>query len=450
MRWDFHIWATDKPLEFRISFGIVVTSAYLQLPQSRSRGMNPRKRLKITPRRSLTLADLPGDVAAKIFNHVSSTDTCAVSSVNKRFRAEFVPIVFRRIRVRWSDLERASADKRNSEIVKVFSEYAHLVEEVRIVDCYSYGEWQIDVFRLLPFPNLTRVVINSINSSNWLKYRSHNGIKLISLYLDRSIVNTSHAPATKVMSSNPKMFSIDHVSNFSNLKELSLDSYHFDWDTREVTVDVGITSLRLTNCTWEYPFHLGQFNRNNKLETLELVFSSNNSFILSERFNEFLALPLKHDAASLELMSITLRDYDTNGWHKHLSILQFERFVDAAHMPRLRSLKLHGWLLNLRDFVHCDTKLALKRLEMKVQLTDINLDRLSALIEELKRKYRRQGVHLRLDVVAELLNFRPHIPPPPETSLNLSPFLNHEDFPNTVADDSSQPIASQRASDTIN
>lgn len=310
----------------------------------------PHKRPKAA---STTLLCLPPELLEHIFDLISRRDVIGLSCTDSLHRAELSQYVFKGAKVLWYDLTNGTHG---------LAEHSRWIQTLRIVDYYAYGEWQIDIFgahitRDL-FPNLRHLHVNSINSSNWLKYRKCDFLTSITLYFDHShlelLQKLHRAPLRPaIVSTNPKIFSITHLNHFSRLSSLSLDLYHFNWhfhdDLNQVT---WLQKLRIRNCTWEYPFNLSQFNLNDSLETLDIEYSESNSFILSERFNTFLEAPLVDHSHSIRNLSIVFEDYPDHTWHKLLSSRQLGKLINMYSFPRLRRLKLSGWLLNLSHFHH--------------------------------------------------------------------------------------------------
>lgn len=360
------------------------------------------------------LLNLPNDVLFAIFDHLGPLDLVHLASTSTSFRHELLLVVLLKVKVTWSDLisyfDILHDKSPPLTPPNVFKKYIHLVHGLRITDYYSYGEWQIDIFdRVLgKFPELVHLSINSINSSNWLKYRGLDNLKSLTLYFDELHVNNSSSlpKPNSILSTNPKIFSIYHLVNFTNLQKLELFSYHFNWDNFEEPrlLDLRLKQLTLNNCTWEYPFQIHQFNENNCLHTLEINYSKNHSFILSERFNEFLSNPLHSNSQSIEKLVLCFSQYDDHSWHKHLSIPQFEKFIDPAKFPNLRDLRLFGWILNLRNFSQFAYKansFSLNRLDLKVELSDVNLasSTLDFLVKSVKQTFNSHYAHLNLSII---------------------------------------------------
>lgn len=359
------------------------------------------------------LFKLPNEVLFSIFTCLAPVDLIHLATTCRSFRRELRPIILSKVKVVWSDLINYFNVLHNNEpavVPNIFGKFIHLIHSLRITDYYSYGEWQIDIFDkiLHKFPNLTKLSINSINSSNWLKYRGIDNLKSLTLYFDEFNVNNSTLlpKPNNIVSTNPKIFNIHHLVNFTNLHKLELFSYHFNWDNFEESIPLclQIDHLILHNCTWEYPFQIHQFNENDCLKTLEIYYSNNHSFILSERFNEFLSNPLHSNSQSIETLVLCFNNYHDHSWHKHLSIPQFEKFINRAKFPNLRDLKLYGWVLNLRIFTQFVTRLEkfnLNHLDLRIELSDVNVNQFTQnlLIKSSKQMLNKHYTRLNLELI---------------------------------------------------
>ncbi|ODV78419.1 uncharacterized protein CANTADRAFT_6810 [Suhomyces tanzawaensis NRRL Y-17324] len=304
---------------------------------------------------------IPTDILQVIIKLIDPNDLINLSTTSKEFRQFLLPYIFNRIRIEWLQIDDDF-------------KYCYLVKQLRIVDCNSYGEWHVDVFdKLDRFSQLQHFLINSSNSSNWLKYRSNQCMKALTLYYDKtqtlivrggSVVRNNGAGAvvnshtyaipgdsvhvgghlTGNTSGSPRIFSLGHVHQFL-VTSLTLYNYHFNWEPQD-PITSNVVNLTIHDCTWEYPFTISQFNLGQHLKTLDLCYSTNNSFILSERFNKFL---LNDDEStlgnfdSLDSLSIVFLTRK-NSWDKVLSLKQLLVFL--SKYPSLTSLKLRGWSVN--------------------------------------------------------------------------------------------------------
>lgn len=290
----------------------------------------------------LNILTIPNDIQNLIFSKLQKKDIISLSSINKEHREELISTVFKNIKGTWHSLV-------NDKLI--LSKYSYNIIQLRITDCDSYSEWQVDFNSFLrKLPNIKHLLINSGNSSNWLKYRSNCQINELSLFFE----NLEQPTVNNVISSrSPRIFSIEHVNKLENLKRLNLDSYHFNWEPKDNFKVAHIESLTLNNCTWEYPFKLSQFNYSGTIKKMVITYSKKNAFILSERFNQFLiGSEVFENVEDLEILlfnndSITLNEY--RFWEKYLYWANFSKFFDRIMFPLLKRLKLHGWDLNLEN-----------------------------------------------------------------------------------------------------
>ncbi|RLV86570.1 hypothetical protein JA9_005123 [Meyerozyma sp. JA9] len=266
--------------------------------------------------------DLPDDILAAVLDIAPSRSVTLLSSTSKAFRARLSPFVFRNAKCTWAQLLHHPHQK---------LQISPYVQQIRLIDSYPYGEWHIDLIaHLQHFPNLTSLLINSANSANWLRYRADSRIQRLTLYSDTS-------------ASAARVFDIAHIRHFSCLTYLSLDEYHFLWAPTPVDWNVALAHLVLTNCTWEFPFSLSQFNPNGNLRSLSLTYRQHHPFVLSERFARF--LDLDAPMANLSSLSITLENNHLS-WKRVLSPRQLGVLVSAANYPSLRFLCLKGWIVS--------------------------------------------------------------------------------------------------------
>lgn len=209
------------------------------------------------------------------------------------------------------------------------------------------------------FPRLTHLLLNSANSSNWLKYRTSDSIRELTLYYEKGHNETQdrqHEPNPKnirklstIVSGSPKVFSLTHLHDFKNLLKLLLDGYHFNWSDEDAVSCPSLTSLTLINCTWEYPFTLAQFSHGGNLSYIALTYNQNHPFILLERFNKFLETPSLGIGASAEYLRLSFEDYSDSTWRKLFLAKQLDKF-SATEFPRLRELELYGIQMNLENY----------------------------------------------------------------------------------------------------
>lgn len=363
---------------------------------------------------TLDLTEIPHDTLEIVFQHVERTAVINVASLDRKYRRHFKPYIFSHIKITWFDLLQEMETKEPHFLAK----HKHFIKAIRILDYYSYGEWQYDFLKYLDtFPMLTQLVVNSGNSSNWLKYRSNGCIRHLKLYFDPHHCETQN----KFLSNNPKninqlirvtnqprIFNLNNVKALTSLTHLDLNSYHFNWEPSEQAT-IPLILLSLTNCTWEYPFRLSQFNTNNTLQTLVIKFSSNNAFILSERFNKFLNNADSENLTSIQTLVINfdavpsttpIPSVDTTilSWDKYLSLGVLTRFLDRNRFPNLHKLCLYGWLLRLQNLSGYFKSLEasnLHILDLRV-MTDRNSGDYEKMIEDIKNEAKRQFPRMKL------------------------------------------------------
>lgn len=328
-----------------------------------------------TKRRKTRISDilfLPEEVLHLIFKHLKLLDICNLSSTDKQHRKELSRFAFLRIKGTWNALINLS----EGSSIKNFSEYVH---ELRLVDCYSYGEWLIDIFSILRryFPELKHILINSVNSSSWLKYRMCNYLSHLTLYYEPGHIESillepenskkvKHDGTLKCQ----KSFSLSHLKNFANLRSLSLHYYCFnlndDLEAASGFKFCQLSELSLIDCTWEYPYDLSYFNKSNTLKKLYIRYTKDNSFVLLERFTLFLARPMEQHSLSITELSIIFSDF-SSPFMKTLSKKQFACLV-PPQFPNMRALTLRGWLLYAKDIEYLLEMLQ----DSKLKLLDID------------------------------------------------------------------------------
>lgn len=267
--------------------------------------------------KSSSLLNLPDDIFNEIFSQISKTDIINLASSDKSTRSWLVSRIFKQIKCRWRDVEK----------VTVLSKYCHIVTDLRLEDCCRYSEWHLNPFPAIEtnLPNLKHLAINSNDSSNWLKYRTMKLITKLTLY-DADIITV------------PRIFSIEHLKNFPNLTDIHLRNYHFDWSSSEVKSTLRIKRLSITNCSWGYPFKISQFNVDQNLKTLDINYT-NHSFILSERFQDFL------NEINPDLFSVTELKINCN---KSLPPSILSNII--TNYPELKDLTLLGWKIDFQNF----------------------------------------------------------------------------------------------------
>lgn len=269
----------------------------------------------------LQIIDLPDDILRSVVVATSQNALVQLSSTCKAFRTRLSPFAFNNAKCTWNQL--LDQDDTITNIIP----YIH---HIRLVDAYPYGEWHIDLIQCLQrFKNLNSLSINLPNSANWLKYRQDNRLKQLRLYSD--------------IRNDGRVFEIGHVRHFTALSTLTLVNYHFLSALSENHAI--INHLKLTDCTWEYPFSLSLFNTYGNLRSLSLTYHRNHPFVLLERFARFLDFSTELPMLHLESLSIVLEN-NHKSWRRVLSPKQLSVFILPFNYPALRDLRLYGWLIS--------------------------------------------------------------------------------------------------------
>ena len=343
---------------------------------------NTSSRTKVA-RRHTCFLDLPTNVIELTLRHLSVADTISLSCVNSGYRLELCPFAFKRARTSWFELIRITKDPALLERLS----FRHHTIQIRIVDFYSYGEWQVDIFSALHqgFPRLVHLLVNSANLSNWLKYRSSHSISRLTLYYEAGHNETQDlqkepnpkniVKLSKTVSASPRIFDLSHLGDFVHIAHLLLDAYHFNWSPDEPPLArtglVQLSNLNLINCTWEYPFTLAQFNSRGCLQSIRIKYTQNHPFILLERFNAFLESPSLslHPGVQLQTLAIRFEGYTDHTWRKILLMKQLVKF-GTTYFPKLQRLELVGFQMNmhsLQTYGHVlDNGFCLHNLKLKV------------------------------------------------------------------------------------
>ncbi|KAI5953266.1 hypothetical protein KGF54_002637 [Candida jiufengensis] len=293
---------------------------------------------------NLTLITLPADVINLISTHLQPSDFINLSILNKQFRSYWINIIFRKIKVFWSNL--INADD-SSFLIKHFK---YVVNQIRIVDSYSNGDWNLDIFEdfLWNFHKLRKLVINTKNSSGWLKYRANDRITDLTLHYDPRHSKDEIRNSDRSV----KIFNIEHLGNFKMLKKLSLSYYELSWDPSLITHPVLILeSLSLYNCAWDYPFEISFFNYNNCLHELSLKYAYEfEFFIKTERFSNLLKFESddkRFDLKSLEILKINFGNtMSSKEISQQLSInrVLFQNLLKSKNcLPNLKEIYLLNW-----------------------------------------------------------------------------------------------------------
>lgn len=279
-----------------------------------------------TPKYShdLTLISLPTEVLQMIFSHLTRQDIINLSTLDYNFRKRLVPLIFSEIQFTWKKIIQRDND--------FFEKYKYFINQARISDSNALHEWNYDVFTelLINLPKLKHLLINSESSSNWLKYRQHDNIKQLTLYCLNHVVGLYRQ-------TNSRIFSLDHIANFKMLKKLELHNYRFYRDHRQSYPVLILEDISLVNCSWDFPFEISLLNYNENIKKLTLRNSGNDSFIVSERYRNFLDNEV---LLSLEELDISITQGKLTS---SLNRLMVSRFMNTANFPHLLKLRLCGW-----------------------------------------------------------------------------------------------------------
>ncbi|CDO92803.1 unnamed protein product [Kluyveromyces dobzhanskii CBS 2104] len=274
------------------------------------------------------LDTIPHEVLIMLLDETSNRDRISLASTSKAVRLVLRPYIFSRIKCPWELLL-------DAENWLLDTTTLSLVESLRISTSCSKNEWTYPFNELFTatknrgFDNLRSLNLQSSGSTSFFKYCD------VGANLRKLVINT-----TKEKS----LFSLNHVRPFVNLESLDVSNFQIDDFEDEPELCPRLHNLKLTNCTWEYPFVIENFGRN-KIVTLSLHYS--NSFIISERFRVFLSQP---GFNRLESMEIT----NTERNLKLTISLEIMKLIKA--IPTLRILKLKGNIYNetLNNFTKID------------------------------------------------------------------------------------------------
>ncbi|EGV65780.1 hypothetical protein PSN45_003426 [Yamadazyma tenuis] len=300
------------------------------------------KRLK----REVNVTTLPDQVIELIQFHAGRKSVVSLSSVNKSYRTSLEKFVFDCLKTTWYNLQ-------NNEFQMFLEQRKSFITSMRFIDTYSYGEWQIDVFEgvLNKLPQLQTFVVNSFNSSNWLKYRASTTIRRMEMHYDYTHNETHELyenPNPKNInrlsrsSQLPKIFSLHHLCGFPRLSDLTLTDYHFNWDEKMDSLNVQF--LHLKNCTWEYPFTPAKFNENNSLITFGLTYTHDHAFLLSERFDKFVNEPFQI-GCKINKLAVVIQCCERP---HYLSFNKVKMFLNRNIFPDLEELDLSGWAADFK------------------------------------------------------------------------------------------------------
>ncbi|BAO37770.1 F-box domain [Kluyveromyces marxianus] len=276
------------------------------------------------------LQTIPHEVLVTILNQISNKEKISLATTCKTVRHILMPYIFANVKCPWEQL----LDEPNWPLDPSIQ---HLIESLRITTSCSKNEWTYPFQKLFSnseinkLRNLRSLHINSSGSTSFFKYCD------VAENLKELSVTT-----TKERS----LFSLEHVRPFKNLEYLNVSNFQIDDFVEDGALCPKLESLRLNNCSWEYPFEIENFGRN-KIRSLSLEYS--NSFIISERFRDFLTHP---GFTSLESLEIT--NTETN--LKLTISLEIMKLI--KNIPTLRVLKLKGNIYNetLNNFTKIDVE----------------------------------------------------------------------------------------------
>lgn len=110
--------------------------------------------------------------------------------------------------------------------------------------------------------------------------------------------------------------------------------------------------MKLDNCSWEYPFNLASFNQNNTLRTLRVIYSHDNTFVLLERYEDYLRHSFQGHSASL--LHISFAFVDSHMYTSHLSPIILKTFLQC--FIELEELHFIEWTTNLGNLRRVSTR----------------------------------------------------------------------------------------------
>lgn len=292
--------------------------------------------------------NLPTDIIDLILSDVSHKDVINLSVLNKPVREAIEPYLWQKVKSPWF------------RIIDNEDYHAEFTRELRIIDCYSFGEWHYNLSKTIERSNhLSHLLINSNSSSGWLKYIESEQLKALTLYYcswhNETRLKMSNTPVAVLHPNHPRFFNVSSIVGFKGLTRLTLHDYTFNWEDTET---VSLKELLLIDCRWDYPFKLTSFNCNLSLKKLELHYSTCNAFILSERLNMFLVDETAEIFASISDLTIGFYKRISVGtagdstWEKHLNHRVFHKFISQENYPNLKKLRLFGWFSNVPNLNH--------------------------------------------------------------------------------------------------
>ncbi|KAH3663420.1 hypothetical protein WICMUC_005946 [Wickerhamomyces mucosus] len=206
---------------------------------------------------------LPHEIIKIIFTELQNTDLIQLSQVNKLMRSFITPYLFNEISLSWNMIFNIDQFK-----------YKENVEKIRIFQNNLQNEWNFKFCEFFcTFNNLVEIELLTSQSSNFMKYNQ------LCPSLERLRIKTITAEST---------FGLDHLNLIVGLKYLQLEGFCLSFEKEDVKEHLyNIKRLKLIDCSWNYPFELEFFDKDN-IESLEIIYNNQCHFFLSERFKEFL------------------------------------------------------------------------------------------------------------------------------------------------------------------
>ncbi|KAI3403982.1 hypothetical protein KGF56_003249 [Candida oxycetoniae] len=313
--------------------------------------------------KSIKLIDLPEDVFDVICFYVPFEDLLNLSITNHRYRHYLKPRIFKNVKTFWWVIIRDGGFRYG-----FLHEHKHYIQQLHILDAYTYGEWNRDIFtaQIGLLPNLRHLKINTLNSSCWMKHRSNDYIEELSVYSNADAIdsqlklnyfewrNTRH-----ILPVMMDCFALPHVEHFTKLKALKLRAREFVWlPNWPETPSLRLETLELCDCRWIWPFRVSQFNYYKTLKNLYLRYNVSSSFIRSANFRELLefkgenlksvtSFRVHYYVALKRNVEYVLEDRFQMAKWPELQESVIKHFLNPENLPNLRTLDLSGWNLIL-------------------------------------------------------------------------------------------------------
>lgn len=265
------------------------------------------------------------EVLLLIFQHLSNGDLINLSCVSHEFRHLLLPYMFNSLKLNWKMI----LNKFNGQPLVIsqddtLNKFHNCVEIIEVIEPNLQNEWNFKFNELFKtFQNLHQLKLNIKSSSNFLKYN-----QLIPSLKNLHIVT----------SQQDSDFNLNHLKQFPNIENLTINGFLIDFDPLEDLEGldfIRIKNLSIINCSWNYPFKLSYFKNSMEIEHLSLIYS--NSFIISERFREFLNDP---NLPNLKYLTIQ------NNNHNLKLHITYKIFNFLQNIPNLQKLYLVGNIYN--------------------------------------------------------------------------------------------------------